>query len=75
MGALFGVDTVVAVNIQLKAGVIRHRDNERGKALWQRYQQDVKRCQSEGPELKRRYAAARPLLTSVDYWKRYLDLD
>ena len=75
MGALFGVDTVVAVNIQLKAGVIRHRDNERGKALWQRYQQDVKRCQSEGPELKRRYAAARPLLTSVDDWKRYLDLD
>ncbi len=75
MGALFGVDTVVAVNIQLKAGVIRHRDNERGKALWQRYQQDVKRCQSEGPELKRRYAAARPLLTSVDYWRRYLDLD
>lgn len=75
MGALFGVDTVVAVNIQLKAGVIRHRDNERGKALWQRYQQDVKRCQAEGAELKRRYAAARPLLTSVDYWKRYLDLD
>ena len=75
MGPLYGVDTVIAVDVPTKMAVIRHRDNERGRALWQRFQEDLARCADEGPELKAAYAAARERLTSVAFWKDYLGIE
>ncbi|MGI6754961.1 MAG: glycosyltransferase [Atopobiaceae bacterium] len=75
MGALYGVDHVVAVNIPMKMGVIRHRDNARCKQIWDRFQNDLKLYEQNKKELSANYAAARKHLTSVEYWKEYLDLD
>lgn len=75
MGPLYGVDTVVAVDVQNKKAAIRHRDNERGRALWARFQEDLARCENEGAEVRAAYAAARERLTSVAFWKDYLGIE
>lgn len=74
MGPIYGVDTIVAVDIPSKKAAIRHRDNARGRELWRRFQEDLTRIEREGDRLRAEYAAARPRLTSVEFWRDYLDL-
>ncbi|MGN0055529.1 MAG: glycosyltransferase family 2 protein [Atopobiaceae bacterium] len=73
-GKLYGVDTVLAINVQNKVGIIRHRDNERGKAIWHRFITDMKRYHENKAQLEADYAACRDRITSVEYWKDYLGI-
>lgn len=73
-GKLYGVDTVLAINIQQKTGVIRNRDNERCKAIWKRFEDDCARYRKDGASIKRHYAAVRLKVTSVDFWRDYLNI-
>ena len=73
-GKLYGVDHIIAINIQSKSGIIRHRDNVRARKIWAYFQDLIKRYKKDKSSLEASYAAARPWLTSVKYWKEYLDL-
>lgn len=73
-GKLYGVDAVIALNIQNKAGVVRYRDNERGRAIWHRYQEDLKQYRVHRHRIEQEYAASRSTITSVAFWKNYLDI-
>lgn len=73
-GKLYGVNSVIAVNMQVKQGIIRHRDNRRGREVWERFEKDVRLYESQREELESRYRAVRDRITSVDYWKDYLGI-
>ena len=73
-GKLYGVDNVIAINIQQKVGVIRHRDARRARVLWRRFQEDLRRYGKEKSALNRSYADVRAEVTSVDFWRDYLDI-
>ena len=73
-GKLYGVDTLLVINIQSQTGIIRHRDNDRGKALWKRFNDDLAAYHKNKDQLESAYAACRSTITSVAYWKDYLYL-
>ena len=75
IGKLYGADTVLAINIQQKTGIIRHRDNERCKAIWKRFENDCARYRKEGEALRKSYSDIREKVTSVEYWREYLNLN
>jgi galactofuranosylgalactofuranosylrhamnosyl-N-acetylglucosaminyl-diphospho-decaprenol beta-1,5/1,6-galactofuranosyltransferase len=75
IGKLYGADTVLAINIQQKTGIIRHRDNERCRAIWKRFENDCARYRKEGEALRKSYSDIREKVTSVEYWREYLELD
>ena len=73
-GTVYGVDTVIAIDAPSKRGVIRHRDNERCKVIWNRMLDDMREYRSNKAEITEMYRQARTLLTSLDYWKDYLNM-
>ena len=75
VGRLAGVDHIVAIDVPNRKGTIRHRDPERAKALWKRFTDDLKTFNKEKGRLQEEYAAARPRLTSLEFWREYLGLD
>ena len=74
-GKLYGADTLLVINVQSKTGIIRHRDNDRCKEIWQRFKNDVEAYKKNKAQLESDYEACRGKVTSVDYWKDYLDLN
>ena len=75
VGKIAGVDHIVAIDVPNKKGVIRHRDNERCKDIWKRFNRTVKTLKKEDGRLHAEYAAARNWLTSVSFWRDYLGLN
>lgn len=71
---IFGADVIIAIDVAQKCGIIRHRDNQRAKAIWTRFQADLKRYRKEDEALREQYASARGWLTSTSFWKGYLGL-
>lgn len=53
---------------------MRHRDVARYKEISKRYKQDLKFFKANTKRLHEEYAAARPEMTSVEYWKQYLGI-
>ncbi len=75
VGCIAGVDHIVALDVPNRTGIIRHRDAERCKQLWKRFNDDVKTFHRDEKRLREAYAAARPRLTSVEFWRTYLGLE
>lgn len=73
-GKLYGKDSLIALNIQNKAGIVRHRDNVRARSIWHRYQQDLHRYHQSKQEIEAAYADIRSVVTSEKYWKDYLGI-
>lgn len=73
-GKIVGVDTIIAIDTTIQRGAIRHRDNERGKRIWKRYQNDLKLYKRDRERLEAEYRAARDRITSVAFWEDYLGL-
>ena len=74
IGKLYGVEHVVALDIVTKRGIVRHKDAERGKAIWKRLDEDIKRLEAERDSLNERYSAKFEELTSMEFWKDYLGM-
>ena len=74
IGKLYGVEHVVALDVVSKRGVVRHKDASRAKAIWQRLDEDLKRLEAERPSLNERYSAQFATLTSMEFWKSYLEM-
>lgn len=75
VGRITGVDHVVAIDVPNRKGIIRHRDAERCKAIWKRFNEDLKTFEKEKDRLHEEYAAARTRLTSIEFWRHYLGVD
>ncbi len=75
VGRIGGVDHIIAIDVPNRKGVIRHRDAERCKAVWKRFNDDLKTFEKEKDRLHEEYAAARTRITSIEYWRHYLGLD
>ena len=74
IGKLYGVKHVIALDIVTKRGIVRHKDAKRAKAIWQRLEDDLKRYEAERETLRQRYALQFKPLTSMDFWKAYLEM-
>lgn len=74
-GKLYGADTLLVINVKSKTGIIRHRDNDRCREIWQRFKNDVEAYKRNKAQLESDYEACRSRVISVDYWKDYLDLN
>ena len=68
-----GVDTIVAICEDGSGGVIRHKDRARFKSQLKRYNQLLKEFHERRDELNEMWSSARDELTSVEFWKRYLE--
>lgn len=73
-GKLYGVQNVIAINVQAKKGIIRHKDAKRARQIWYRFKHDVRVYEREKPRLEAEYRAIRERVTSVEFWKDYLDV-
>lgn len=71
-GKVRRADVLVVVDVPNRLAAIRRRDPKRFHEVWNRYKADMARYRKEKPALDKAYAAARPTLTSVDFWKEYL---
>ena len=74
IGKLYGADHVLAINIQQKTGVLRTRDNLRGKEIWERFKDDLERYRKNKSSIEHKYSEIRDLVTSTKFWEEYLNL-
>ena len=74
-GRIYGKSTFIAIDPNTKRGAIRHMSKERCKQIWGRLSDDIKEYEKNKKEIEALYREARPLITSVPYWRKYLGLD
>ena len=73
-GLIYGREHFIAVVPEMKIAEIRDRDLGRAQMLKARFDKDLAECKSRHDELVAAYGAARERLTSVEYWRDYLNL-
>lgn len=66
---------IIAIDAPSKKGIIRRIDKERFKQTWDRYHRDMVAFRANKDRLRKEYEAARPMMTSVPFWKHYLGID
>ncbi|MEE1296750.1 MAG: glycosyltransferase [Bifidobacterium sp.] len=74
-GVIRGKNKLVALDWYNRKGTIRTKDAARYERIKKRYQRDLRYYNANIDRLRREYAAARPELTSMAFWKNYLDMD
>lgn len=67
-----GKEALLAVTADGKMGVLRKKDRTRFEQLEKRYKALRKVYKEHKDEIRASWAAARPELTSVEFWKQYL---
>lgn len=75
VGKLYGADTLIAIDNFNKKGIIRHKNPDRAKQIWSRFQNDLKFYEAHKADLKKEYSAASKWLTSEKFWRGYLGLE
>lgn len=73
-GKIHGADTLITVDIPNRRGAIRTRDQAKADELLKRYRKLRAYYRSHKTRLKRAYQGARPVMTSVAFWKKYLGI-
>lgn len=68
-------DTIVAVDLENRKGVIRHLDQKQFREVWDRLNNDLAYYHKNKERLQAEYAAAAPRWTSVPFWRNYLKMD
>lgn len=68
-----GKDALLAVSADGTEGVLRKKDRARFNDLMKRYKQVLKEYEERKDEVAAQWAAARDELTSVEFWKWYLE--
>lgn len=72
-GELHGADTIIAIDVYTRRGIVRHKDERRFKEIWGRYKKDIKEYKKIQAELVASYSAVREEIVSVEFWKGYLE--
>ena len=70
-----GTKTLVAFDLDGENAAVRHMDRERYKELMDRFARLRKEHAERGAEVRAAYKAAKPWLTSWDFWNEYLGTD
>lgn len=65
---------IIAVDQHLKKGVIREKDTEKYDALLKRFQKLKARYKKEYKQIDAAYRKSRARVTSLEFWRDYLDL-
>ena len=73
-GKIRDVDTIIAIDLPNRKGVIRHLDHDRFNSIWKRYLSAKKEYRKNKDRLKMEYGSAKKHLTSVSFWKHYLNI-
>lgn len=66
---------ILAVSIDGKQGIIRTMDKKRFRELMKRYKALMKRYNSTYDSVRQQYSDAREYITSIEFWKKYLEID
>ena len=74
-GAIHNKKYLIVIDWYNKKGAIRVKDPKRYAAITKRYERDLKYYKKNIDRLRKEYSSARAELTSVKYWKQYLDMD
>ncbi|OZG63634.1 galactofuranosyltransferase [Bifidobacterium hapali] len=74
-GAIHNKKYLIVIDWYNKKGAIRVKDSKRYAEIVKRYERDLKYYKKNIERLRKEYVAARAELTSVKYWKRYLNID
>ncbi|KAB8288608.1 galactofuranosyltransferase [Bifidobacterium ramosum] len=74
-GAIHNKKYLIVIDWYNKKGAIRVKDPKRYAVIAKRYERDLKYYKKNIERLRKEYSAAREELTSVKYWKHYLDMD
>ena len=73
-GKIHGRKYLLAIDKFNRRGALRTIDRDRFNKVMARYKADLKRYKEQEKELRQRYSAAREWLTSVEFWKDYLNI-
>jgi hypothetical protein len=68
-------DTIVAVDLENRKGVIRHLDQDQFREVWGRLNDDLNYYHKNKERLQAEYSAAAERWTSVPFWRHYLKMD
>ena len=74
-GAIHNKKYLIVIDWYNKKGAIRVKDAKRYSEIAKRYHRDLKYYKKNIERLRQEYSAARAELTSVKYWKHYLNMD
>lgn len=74
-GVIRGKKYLVVIDWYNRLGTIRKKDAKRYKALDKRFKKDIAELKSRNEELHEQYQSSRSKVTSLPFWREYLDLD
>ncbi|MFC2373355.1 MAG: glycosyltransferase family 2 protein [Parascardovia denticolens] len=74
-GVIRGKKKLVAIDWYNRKGAIRTKDAGRYADIMKRYHRDLRYYKKNIDRLRREYAAIRPTVTSLAYWKNYLKME
>lgn len=66
--------TLYAVNPALKVAATRHHDNKRYKEIKKQWNAAVREYKKRNKEVRKAYLEKKPYLTSMEFWKKYLEI-
>ncbi len=73
-GTLSRAKTIVYLDPTRQKGAVRHMDRERFEAIRKRERELVHRFAKEGKRVRRAWKAAKPYLSSKEFWEKYLGI-
>lgn len=72
-GKIRGAEVLVAIDMPNRCGAVRRLDIMRFNEVWSRFRKAMKFYKKNEQKLKEEYSRARSELTSIEFWKEYLD--
>ena len=73
-GSTVGAKTIVYIDPTRTKGCVRHMDRERFEAIRKREHELVRRFVKERKNVRRAWKAAKPYLSSREFWEKYLGM-
>ena len=74
-GVIHGKKAIIVIDWYNRTGALRIKDPQRFETITRRYQADMSYYRRNIRRLRKEYSAAREELTSIPFWKRYLEID
>ena len=73
-GKFLGAKSFFAVDYINKKAIYRKKNKKKFREVWKRYKKDLKTFKKIENDLYAEYAACRDEITSVDFWRNYLEI-
>lgn len=74
-GVIRGKNKLIVIDWYNRKGIIRVKDTKRYSEIKKRYARDLRYYKANIARLRQEYSAARKELTSIKYWKHYLNME